>query len=99
MKLYEFLGYKSEKELIKQIKKWQKEGHEIKLIKVKKRPKILPCVCGCKSRGHWLSCDENNKTIYKLICHKCNLEGDWGHSEFEAIENYNKKVLEKQKEE
>lgn len=56
------------------------------VIKIPKREKFLPCVCGCNRRTTWFSSNNINKYIYE--CQKCGLSAS-GKTEKEARHNWN----------
>lgn len=64
------------------------------IIPIKKREKLLPCVCGCKSRSRWVT---SVKGVYYRVlrCNKCDREAS-GKSEAEAIHNWNEMIRSEQ---
>lgn len=54
-----------------------------------KREKLLPCLCGCKKRGHWYG--YNGAAKVTLKCMKCGFSVS-GSSENNAVENWNKAI-------
>lgn len=60
------------------------------IIPIKKREKLLPCICGCNRRNHW---ETRREGIWyqKLICEKCG-KFSLGKSEAEAIHNWNEMI-------
>ena len=64
------------------------------IIPIKKREKLLPCICGCKSRGRWTTFVHGVE--YKVLrCNKCEREAS-GRSEVEAIHNWNEMIRSEQ---
>lgn len=61
------------------------------IIKKNIKPKILPCVCGCKRREHWSNSVENTRTLICKRCHKKII----GKNEIDVINNWNKEICEK----
>ena len=64
------------------------------IIPIKKREKLLPCVCGCKRRSHW-NTYVSGVLYHVLRCNKCDREAS-GRSEAEAIHNWNEMIRSEQ---
>lgn len=65
------------------------------LIKANSKPRLKPCVCGCKARHHYY-CRDSQGEYRKLVCHKCGREVE-GENELEVYNNWNK-YIEKEEE-
>lgn len=63
------------------------------LIKINKKEKLLPCVCGCNRREHWSGWSGEEEFI-KLVCSKCGIFAK-GKTEKEATRNWNKMIEER----
>lgn len=69
------------------------------LIKVNQRPKIKPCVCGCKARKHLVRIYYDNhkqETLRILECHWCERRVE-AKTEIETINKWNE-MIENEKE-
>ena len=67
------------------------------LMPIHKRPKLLPCTCGCNRRGH-LSKYEDGVWHDGLRCKRCGKTA-WGIGETEVIEAWNEIILKEQEHE
>ncbi len=59
------------------------------IIKIQKKEKLLPCICGCNRRGRWTGTGVENKVI--LQCERCGRRAN-GKSEKEARHNWNEMI-------
>lgn len=60
------------------------------LVKKNKKPKMLPCVCGCKRRDHWfIGGDSEYKRMLK--CKKCDIEV-YGKNDIDVINKWNEMI-------
>ncbi len=62
------------------------------LVKIRKKEKLLPCVCGCTRRTH--AAKYTDRMYIKLTCCKCGLSAQ-GTSDDDAIRNWNKMIMER----
>ena len=64
------------------------------IIPIKKREKLLPCICGCKSRSHWETYVKG--VHYKILrCNMCDREAS-GKTESEVVHNWNEMIRSEQ---
>ena len=52
---------------------------------------LLPCICGCKRREHWVKYAGNNKYETTLLCMRCNRKAS-GLSQTAARKAWNKMI-------
>ena len=64
------------------------------IIPIKKREKLLSCICGCNRREHWVTYIEGIR-YEKLICERCG-KFSLGKSEAKAIHNWNEMIRSEQ---
>lgn len=64
------------------------------IIPIKKREKLLPCICGCNRRSHW---ETYVKGIhYKILrCEQCDRAAS-GRTNVEVIHNWNEMIRSEQ---
>lgn len=65
------------------------------LIKANNKPRLKPCVCGCKARHHYYCCSPEGK--YRILeCHWCERRVE-GKNDLEAYNNWNKMIENEEK--
>lgn len=62
------------------------------VVKIPKKEKLLPCVCGNNRREHWHRVDIKSGRAYEILrCSKCGREAK-GETERDAIHNWNEMI-------
>lgn len=60
------------------------------VVKIRKKEKFLPCICGLNSRSWW---EHSGSDMITLVCNRCGRKAS-GKDESEARHNWNLMIME-----